>query len=90
MQDKAIETGLDYLRRGSEQNPEKYRLWFEHGWTRAEKAGYYDEETVGLYRKARAQSDARQIEVDTMVNGKQTTVKRQGVDILGRHHCAFV
>ncbi len=84
LQDKAIETGLDYLRRGSEQNPEKYRLWFEHGWTRAEKAGYYDEETVELYRKARAQSDARQIEIDTLVNGKPQTVKKEGVDILGR------
>ena len=37
LQEQAIETGLDYLRRGSEQNPEKYRLWFEHGWTRAKK-----------------------------------------------------
>ncbi len=83
-QEKAIATGLDYLRRGSEQNPEKYRLWFEHGWTRAEKAGYYDEETVELYRKARAQDDARQIEVDTVVNGKSKTVKKQGADILGR------
>ena len=83
-QDRAIETGLDYLRRGSEQNPEKYRLWFEHGWTRAEKAGYYDEETVALYRKARAQSDARQIEVDTIVNGQRKTVKKEGIDIMGR------
>ncbi len=83
-QDKAIETGLDYLRRGAEQNPETYRLWFEHGWTRAEKAGLYDEETASLYRQARAQADARTVLKDVVVKGQTTQVPEQGIDILGR------
>ena len=36
-QDNAVETGIDYLDRGSAMNPDTYRLWFEYGWTRAEK-----------------------------------------------------
>ena len=85
MQDRALTNGLDYLKRGSEMNPEKYRLWFEHGWTRAEKAGYYDDETVALYRKARSCKDARDIETTQVdKSGKQVPVKSQGIDILGR------
>jgi hypothetical protein len=84
-QEKAVATGLDYLRRGSEQNPETYRLWFEHGWTRAEKAGYYDEETAALYRQARAQADARTVYKDVAsASGKTTQVAEQGIDIIGR------
>src|SRR4028119_633615 len=52
-QKQAIDTGLDYLRRGANMNPETYRLWFEHGWTRANKAGYYDDKTIELFRTAR-------------------------------------
>jgi hypothetical protein len=85
MQDTAIATGLDYLKRGSEMNPEKYRLWFEHGWTRAEKAGYYDEQTVALYRKARSCRDARDIQKDVVdKSGKTRQVTAKGLDILGR------
>lgn len=83
-QETAVNTGLDYLRRGAEQNPETYRLWFEHGWTRAEKAGYYDEETATLYRQARAQADARTVYHDVIVKGKATQVPEEGVDIIGR------
>ncbi len=84
-QDRAIVTGLGYLRRGAEQNPETYRLWFEHGWTRAEKAGLYDEETADLYRQARAQADARTVLRDVIVKGGKTAqVPEQGIDILGR------
>ena len=36
-QEDAVKTGLDYLDRGSNLNPDTYRLWFEYGWTRAEK-----------------------------------------------------
>lgn len=80
-QQDAIETGLDYLKRGSNMNPDKYRLWFEWGWTRAEKAGLYDDETLNLYRTARSKSDAREIEI-TGPDGKPR--KEQGLDILGR------
>src|SRR5687768_6236624 len=48
-QEKAIDTGLDYLQRGATMNPDTYRLWFEYGYTRAEKAGIYDEKTIELY-----------------------------------------
>ena len=61
-QDTAIRTGIDYLKRGSEQNPETYRLWFEQAYTRAHKWGTLDEGTVALLHKARAQPDARSIE----------------------------
>ncbi|RYX85427.1 hypothetical protein EON83_05530 [bacterium] len=81
-QENAVETGLDYLNRGSAMNPDTYRLWFEYGWTRAEKAGYYDDETVRLYRMARKQSDARIIET-TGANG-QSIKQNNGLDILGR------
>ena len=80
-QQDAIDTGLDYLKRGYNMNPDKYRLWFEWGWTRAEKAGFYDEETLQHYRTARSKSDAREIEV-TGPDGKPR--KEQGLDILGR------
>ena len=83
-QDTAIDTGLDYLKRGSEMNPDTYRLWFEWGWTRAEKAGYYDDTTVDLFRTARKQGDARNIERDIKVNGKMTKTTVQGLDIVGR------
>ena len=84
-QEQAIATGLSYLGRGSEMNPEKYRLWFEHGWTRAEKAGLYDERTVELYRTARACKDARDVYKDVPDQKGQTRqVKEQGLDILGR------
>lgn len=81
-QENAVETGIDYLKRGSAMNPDTYRLWFEYGWTRAEKAGYYNEETVNLYRMARKQPDARIIET---TNAKGESVKENnGLDILGR------
>ena len=80
-QENAVMTGLDYLRRGSNMNPDTYRLWFEWGWTRAEKAGYYDEETLDHYREARSKSDAREVE-QSEPNG--TTTKVQGLDVLGR------
>ena len=80
-QEDAVATGLDYLDRGSNLNPDTYRLWFEYGWTRAEKAGYYDLKTVELYKTARTKSDARTIEVSGP-GGKM--VKEKGLDILGR------
>ncbi len=80
-QESAVATGLDYLDRGSNLNPDTYRLWFEYGWTRAEKAGYYDLKTVELYRTARTKKDARELEVSGP-GGKM--VKQEGLDILGR------
>ena len=80
-QENAVKTGLDYLDRGSNLNPDTYRLWFEYGWTRAEKAGLYDQKTVELYKTARTKSDARTIEVSGK-NGQM--VKEKGLDILGR------
>ncbi|BCM90183.1 hypothetical protein IAD21_02034 [Abditibacteriota bacterium] len=81
-QENAVETGIDYLNRGSAMNPDKYRLWFEYGWTRAEKGGYYDEKTADLYRMARKQSDARVIEITGPDN--QPHKENNGLDILGR------
>jgi hypothetical protein len=78
---EATETGEDYLKRGANMNPDTYRLWFEWGWTRAEKSGKYDEETLEKYKIARSKSDAREIE-QTRADGK--TVKVQGLDVLGR------
>jgi hypothetical protein len=84
-QEIAINTGLDYLGRGSEMNPETYRLWFEHGWTRAEKAGLYDERTVELYRRARAQGDADKVTKDIPDGkGKTRQVQEKGLDVIGR------
>ena len=80
-QEDAVKTGLDYLDRGSNLNPDTYRLWFEYGWTRAEKAGYYDLKTVELYKTARLQTDARTIEV---AGPGGQMVKEKGLDILGR------
>lgn len=80
-QEEAVATGIDYLDRGANMNPDTYRLWFEWGWTRAEKAGLYDEETLDHYRMARKQSDARTIEVSDKTGA---LVKRNGLDILGR------
>ncbi len=80
-QEAAVATGLDYLDRGSNINPDTYRLWFEYGWTRAEKAGYYDLKTVELYKTARSKSDARTIEIQGA--GGQM-IKEKGLDILGR------
>lgn len=81
-QEHAVATGLDYLGRGANMNPDKYRLWFEWGWTRAEKAGYYDKETLEHYRTARKQFDARVYETS---NAKGEMVKRDnGLDVLGR------
>lgn len=83
-QETAIETGLNYLSRGANMNPETYRLWFEWGWTRAEKAGYYDEETVELFKTARKQNDAREVEKTSVIDGKQVTTKEQGgLDVVG-------
>ena len=80
-QEDAVATGLDYLDRGSQMNPDTYRLWFEYGWTRAEKAGLYDDKTLELYKIARQQSDARTIEVTDKNN---QIVKKNGLDIMGR------
>lgn len=83
-QERAIATGLDYLSRGSNMNPETYRLWFEWGWTRAEKAGIYDEVTVNLFRTARSKSDAREIEKTSVVDGEEVTSKERGdLDVVG-------
>ncbi len=83
-QQTAIDTGLGYLSRGANMNPETYRLWFEWGWTRAEKAGYYNEETVELFKTARKQTDAREIEKTNVIDGKQVTTKEQGgLDVVG-------
>lgn len=78
---EATETGEDYLKRGANMNPDTYRLWFEWGWTRAEKSGKYDEETLEKYRIARTKPDAREIEI-TQRDG--TAKKEQGLDVLGR------
>ena len=77
----ATETGEDYLKRGSNMNPDTYRLWFEWGWTRAEKSGKYDEQTLNLYKTARSKRDAAEVE-QTQADG--TSKKVQGLDILGR------
>lgn len=83
-QDKSIETGLNYLERGANMNPDTYRLWFEWGWTRAEKAGYYDDETVELYKIARTKSDAMEIEKTVTIKGQQVTKKEKGkLDVVG-------
>ena len=83
-QEQAIKTGLGYLERGSNMNPDTYRLWFEWGWTRAEKAGYYDDETVQLFRVARSKADARSIEQTTNVGGKEVVKKVEGkLDVVG-------
>ena len=79
-QQSDIETGLDYLDRGEEMNPETYRLWFENAWTRANKAGIFDERTVNLLREARTKSDARTIELSTKAGPK----KEEGLDLVGR------
>jgi hypothetical protein len=86
-QDKAINVGLDYYARGTQMNPDKYMLWFKFGWTRAEKAGYNDEDTVNLYRTARQQPDAREQEMsvpDPQNPGQMRTKKVQGIDLMGR------
>jgi tetratricopeptide (TPR) repeat protein len=84
-QDMAIETGLNYLGRGAEMNPETYRLWFEHGWTREKKAGLVDDKTVQLYSEARKQRDARTIYRDVPdKSGKTRQVGEEGIDIIGR------
>ncbi|MBW3636972.1 MAG: hypothetical protein KY445_11020 [Armatimonadetes bacterium] len=80
-QQNATDTGEDYLKRGANLNPDTYRLWFEWGWTRAEKAGKYDEETLEKYKIARTKTDAREVE-QTQADGK--TVKVQGLDVMGR------
>ncbi len=85
LQENAVSTGLDYLKRGSNLNPDTYRLWFEWGWTRAEKAGYYDDETLALYKQARKQKDARDMERTVQnAQGKTITEKVQGMDLMGR------
>ena len=83
-QQRDIDVGLNYLERGANMNPDTYRLWFEWGWTRAQKAGLYDEKTIALYRKAREQPDAREIERQVKENGTMVTVKeKNGLDIVG-------
>ena len=64
-------------------NPDTYRLWFEYGWTRGEKAGLYDQKTVELFKTARTKKDARTIEV-TGPGGK--TGKGRGSGHSGPHH----
>ncbi len=81
-QENAVDTGIDYLNRGSAMNPDTYRLWFEYGWTRAEKGGYYDDKTLDLYRTARKQSDARTVEVSGP--GGKMIKQNNGLDVLGR------
>ena len=83
--DYDIDTGLDYLKRGSEMNPDKYRLYFEHGWTLGEKKGVYSEDTAELYRTARSKADARTIL--RPVKNKQGVMEdkpMQGMDVVGR------
>lgn len=58
-QDYDVNVGLDYLTRGAAANPDTYRLWFDAGYTRANKAGLLDEEAVRLLRLSRLQKDAR-------------------------------
>jgi hypothetical protein len=87
-QERAIFIGLDYLKRGSNLNPETYRLWFENAWTRGEKAGIYDEETVTLMRTSREQKDARELErtvADANKANISKTIKVQGEDLVGRN-----
>lgn len=85
-QERCVNIGLDYLKRGSNLNPETYRLWFENAWTRGEKAGIYDDETVRLMRTARAQKDARQLERTVAeANGKSKTEEVLGEDLVGRN-----
>jgi hypothetical protein len=83
-QERAIGVGLDYLRRGSAINPDTYRLWFEYGYTRAEKAGLYDEETVRLYRIARSKADARDVELGSTDASGKPRVRHNGLDTIGR------
>ncbi|HEY0074940.1 MAG TPA: hypothetical protein VGB77_12625 [Abditibacteriaceae bacterium] len=86
-QDRAVDTGLRYYARGTQMNPDKYMLWFKFGWTRAEKAGYNDENTVNLYRTAREQPDARNQEMtvpDPKNPGKTKQQIIQGMDLMGR------
>lgn len=86
-QDRAVDTGLDYYARGTQMNPDKYYLWFKFGWTRSEKAGYNDENTVELYRTAREQPDARNQEMtvpDPKNPGKTVPKIIQGMDLMGR------
>lgn len=83
--DYDIDTGLDYLKRGSEMNPDKYRLYFEHGWTLGEKKGVYTEETAELYRTARSKADARTIiRTEKGPGGKMIDKPEQGMDVVGR------
>ena len=83
-QQRDIDVGLNYLERGANMNPDTYRLWFEWGWTRAQKAGLYDQKTIELYRRARKQPDAREIERQVQENGTTVTVKeKNGLDIVG-------
>ena len=87
-QERAVTIGLDYLKRGSNINPETYRLWFENAWTRGEKAGIYDAETVQLMRNAREQKDSRELErtvADANKQGGSKTIKVQGDDLVGRN-----
>jgi tetratricopeptide (TPR) repeat protein len=82
-QERAVQVGLDYLERGSAANPETYRLWFEDAWTRAKKAGIYDERTVQLMREARSKPDARKMEI-TLPNQKKPSYV-EGMDLVGRN-----
>jgi len=85
-QDIAINTGIDYLKRGAEQNPDTYRLWFEQAYTRAYKWGSFDDDTVALLVKARAQPDARSIEREVQnARGESVTEKinNVGLDTVG-------
>ncbi len=82
-QTKAVDIGLDYLRRGANFNPDTYKLWFDQAWTRSEKAGIVDERTFALYQEARKQKDARDITSEQMIDGKAQKIVTQGMDING-------
>jgi hypothetical protein len=85
-QDIAVNTGIDYLKRGAEQNPDTYRLWFEQAYTRANKWGSYDEDTVNLLRKARSRPDARSMEREVRNKSGEIvseTVLNVGLDTVG-------
>jgi hypothetical protein len=88
-QKRAVDIGLQYLSRGAALNPDTYKLWFDLGWTRAEKAGYYDEETIEAYNTARAQKDARSMKSQEFEGGKTKEVITQGMDVVG-HMTAHV
>lgn len=81
-QTDALDLGLDYLRRGSNLNPDTYVLWFDQAQTRAWKAGIMDDVTIELYEESRRQKDARSIKTEQVINGKQVPVTVEGFDVV--------